>query len=279
MAILGTNWVIPLTALLSSIVIGACAEGTKVDVDTAASGGAGTGAAGGTTGMSSNGGSASGARGGTALGDAGGKAAIGGATSTTLVYSGGFSSSMGGALGDSGGTPGTVGSGGVAISTVPAPTSGLGISIITQTAGTTETKTDFNLVNRGSAAVDLKTVKIRYYFTIDAWNTPVFDIDYAGSIAAAANIRARLYTIEPAQPTADRYFELTFVAASTTDTASLSLGATGETRVNSRLHEQSYGPMTASNDYSYVAAAGFTDRITVYMGDQLVWGIEPGTPI
>jgi hypothetical protein len=77
--------------------------------------------------------------------------------------------------------------------------------------------------------------------------------------------------LEPAQPAADRYYELTF--------ASGNLGSTGEVRINSRLHEQTWGEMMVANDYSFVGLSGFTDRMTIYVEGQLVWGVEPGIPV
>jgi hypothetical protein len=138
-----------------------------------------------------------------------------------------------------------------------------------QQNGPSQSATNIALVNQGQAAVDLTSVKLRYYFTIDGWSTPIFEIDYAGQVVDKAAIKVSLFTLQPAQANADRYFELSFTTGS--------LGSKSQTEINSRLHDQNNLAMTTNNDYSFVGATGFTDSVTAYVGGQLVWGKEPGT--
>lgn len=259
-----------LVILGSSLAVASCAEGTKVDIPMAKE-------VGGTAAF------------GTASGGVKGKnntnssIALGGATTKSgglAKSSGGVPSSLHGASGagslnPSGGSIGDWGTGGARVSTIASPASGLAIRLTQQIASAQETRTDFVLVNFGPAAVDLTLVKIRYYFTIDAWGTPVFEIDDArlltSNLDLKSSLKSSVFPLEPAETTADRYYEVSF--------GSGSLGSTGEARVNSRLHEQTWGQMTVANDYSFVGLSGFTDRMTVYVAGQLVWGTEPGAPI
>jgi hypothetical protein len=139
-----------------------------------------------------------------------------------------------------------------------------------QRNGNNQSATNLALVNQGAGSVNLATVKIRYYFTVDSFTAPVFEIDYAGQVADKSAIKASLFTLPTPLPNADRYFELTFTSGS--------LGVGSRTEINSRLHNYPEMPMTVDNDYSFTGTTGFTDHITVYVGNQLVWGVEPGTP-
>lgn len=259
-----------LVTLGSSLAVASCAEGTKVDIPIAQD-------VGGTSGLASASGGLKGKQ------NTNSSVVLGGGTarsgSSTRASGGGTLSSLHGAsgagsLGTIGGA-GNSGAGGARVSTVSSPIAGLAIRVTQQIASAQETRTDFVLVNFGPAAVDLSQVKIRYYFTIDAWGTPVFEIDDArqspSNLDLKSSLKSSVYPLEPAQPMADRYYELSFAAGS--------LGATGEIRINSRLHEQTWVAMIAMNDYSFLGLTGFTDRLTIYVADQRVWGLEPGTPV
>ncbi|HEY5959303.1 MAG TPA: cellulose binding domain-containing protein [Polyangiaceae bacterium] len=270
--------------LLLAVTGQACAEGTKVDAGTEptnGNGGART-ASGGTT-SDTSGGKASSPRGGNVgLGGTSIKLGSGGSlgTSNPVIYggsqvsAGGTESSRGTtAQGGDTNTAGSfaIGSGGIASSTVAPPASGLGIEILTQKLNSSgsESATDFALVNKGGTTASLTTLKIRYYFTMDSWTAPVFEIDYAGQIIEKSGVKFNLFTLSPPQADADRYFELTFTLGS--------LGTGARLQIQSRLHDLQWTPMTVTNDYSFTGAVGFTDRITIYDGTKLVWGVEPGS--
>ncbi|HMA94087.1 MAG TPA: cellulose binding domain-containing protein [Polyangiaceae bacterium] len=250
--------------LLSSLfVLGSCAEGTKVDLPS--EGGGAPGGAGGAKGT-------------------GMVAALGGVPSQSVTVTRPTTSGSGsGGLETQGGKGGHQGgaalgyAGGIAISptgggsaaTVVAPSAGPAIRIVQQKSSISqnETATDFLLVNMGPGALELATITVKYYFTIDAWVTPVFEIDHAGQLITKSEIKYSLFTIDPPRTDADRYFEISFVGGS--------VPASGEVQINSRLHEQTWRVMTVANDYSYIGGSGFTERITIFAGQQLVWGTEP----
>jgi len=272
----------PMLVLGMPTIVGGCAEGTKVEVGAAIGGKSNQGSGGTTTST----GSASFSKGGS--NGVGGKTNLmtngGGTTLSTQSASAGNATSQGGTMTNtsSGGTLSTFGgataTGGAAISTVAPPTDGLGIKMTAaQTVeGNKNIKTTMALVNQGSLAVDLLAVKIRYYFTIDSWMTPVLDTYYVGGGLAKENITIEFSTV--ALPGADRCIEMSFVP--TTSVAMPSLKAGASVDLQTGLHDQSYLIADASNDYSFTGSmTGFTDRVTVYVGGTRVWGIEPGDSI
>lgn len=264
---------LPLMAIGTTVIVGGCAEGTKVDMGVASSGSGNVGT-GGKTGTAST----------TAIAK-GGSTGSGGKTSLltnggTVGAYGGFTSGAAGSATSigSGGTfmavGGAVTTGGTAVSTVAPPSTGLGIKMtaVQTVEGGKNIKTTMALVNQGTQAVDLRTVKIRYYFTIDSWATPVVDTYYVSGGLAKENVKIEFFSVSA--PGADRYVEMSFVATSTVASPSLNGGALVDLQTG--LHDQSYLLADATNDYSFTGALiGFTDRITVYVGAGLVWGVEP----
>lgn len=266
---LGTRRALCLLALSPPFFLGSCAEGTKVDVPEGP-GGVGNLAFGGAGGAKGSGTMVAALGGVPNKSGTQGRLSSAGTTNSGVAQGGkGGHLGVGGMILGSAGATGMLAMGGVAIATVSAPTSGPAIRILQQklSASQSETSTDFVLVNVGPAALDLTTVTVRYYFTIDVWATPVFEIDYAGQLIAKSDIKYSLFTVEPSRDGADRYFEISFTKGN--------IPAAGEIQITSRLHEQTWRTMTATNDYSFIGGAGFTDRMTIFLGHQLVWGTEP----
>ncbi|MGR6542261.1 glycoside hydrolase family 9 protein [Paenibacillus tundrae] len=129
----------------------------------------------------------------------------------------------------------------------------------------------FNVKNTGTQAVDLSTVKLRYYFTKDGSGDLSFWCDYAQ--VGAANIEGRFVNVNPAKGTADTYLEISFKPGA----GSLAPGA--ETGViQARFSKTNWSNFDQSNDYSYDATkTAFTawNQVTGYQGGTQVWGIEP----
>jgi hypothetical protein len=310
-----------ISTLFVSLAVGACAEGTKLDVPMGSSSGGGRSilASGGTaaaagldrgTVVAAAGSRSYGSGGASAsVAAVGGTSASGSGTSGSLTdgtsvggsatigsSGGGVSSENGGGTGHlaSGGTGGqdklavhTAGAGATALamSTIPAPVSGIGIKLEKQlTESNTTVRADLLLVNQGSESVDLATVKIRYYFTMDNWVTPVFERDYVAKYDASGgqletvtnNTKAEFFNVTA--PGADKYVELSFAASSAeaTKTATVLKGGGNYLKIQARLHDQNYGPTNTANDYSYTGLLGYTDHITAYVNGTIVWGIEPG---
>lgn len=276
--------VTPAIHLSIVLLVGACAEGTKVDLGLGPSNGGDQSSAGGSVPGKGPGGSSSNGRGGVPANGGSGNRFQGGGTSsnlTTMASAGTMASPSSAGARATGGTTGTAGSvaatGGAAQSTVAAPVGGLGIFVEKQSIDSGNVRTDFFLVNSGSQPVDLTTVRIRYYFTMDAWVTPVLEVYYAGPNVEKENIKSDFFAVT--LPAADRYFEMSFVQATVNaSVVSPSVAGDGRLSIQIGLHDQNWLTPDAANDYSYAGAlVGYTERILVYVGENLVWGIEPQT--
>ncbi|MFX3651189.1 MAG: glycoside hydrolase family 9 protein [Paenibacillus sp.] len=129
----------------------------------------------------------------------------------------------------------------------------------------------FNVKNTGTQAIDLSTVKIRYYFTKDGTENMTFWCDYAEM--GTANVEGTFVAVDPAKGTADTYLEISFKSGA----GSLAAGA--ETGViQARFSKNNWSNFDQSNDYSYDAtktAFAAWNKVTGYQGNTKVWGLEP----
>nr|WP_315910940.1 glycoside hydrolase family 44 protein [Xylanibacillus composti] len=123
-------------------------------------------------------------------------------------------------------------------------------------------KAHFNIKNTGSETVELEDLKIRYYFSKEGAAAMNSWIDWAQ--VGGHNIE-RDFT--------DAYVELTFKPG----TGSLAAGGqSGEIQL--RMSKADWTNFDETNDYSYdPAKTSFEDwdKVTLYLHDKLVWGIEP----
>ncbi|WP_244864962.1 glycoside hydrolase family 48 protein [Xylanibacillus composti] len=141
-----------------------------------------------------------------------------------------------------------------------------GLAVLYKAGDTSATdnqiKPHFNIVNRGTSAVPLSELKLRYYFTKDGSESVSAWIDWAQ--IGQSNI-ATSFT--------DSYVELSFTAAA----GSIAPGSqTGEIQL--RLAKSNWSNFNETNDYSYDGTkTSFAewDRVTLYRNGTLVWGIEP----
>ena len=157
----------------------------------------------------------------------------------------------------------------------PAPTlaaSGLKVQYKAYAAGAavSEIAPWFQIVNTGASAVDLSTVRLRYWYTADATNpTQVFNCDWA-QIGCAA-ITAGFVKLASPTPGADYYVELAF------SSTSLAAGASsGE--IQDRFHKSDWSNYTQTGDYSFdPTKTAYADwsQVTLYQNGVLVWGTEP----
>ncbi|WP_164779416.1 CIA30 family protein [Paenibacillus kobensis] len=130
---------------------------------------------------------------------------------------------------------------------------------------------NFIIRNDGENAVELSSVKLRYYFTKDSSSNFNFWTDYAA--IGRSNVSARFVAMSNPTASADTYVELTFKP----EAGTLAAGAnTGE--IHGRFSPVDWMNMNELNDYSFhSAAASFADadHVTLYVNDSLVWGVEP----
>ncbi|WP_179198488.1 glycoside hydrolase family 6 protein [Paenibacillus amylolyticus] len=120
----------------------------------------------------------------------------------------------------------------------------------------------FNIKNLGSTAVNLSDLKIRYYFSKEGSAAMDSAIDYAQ--VGGANIQ-RTFT--------DSYVELSFTSGAGSIQAG---GQTGDIQL--RMYKTDWSNFDETNDYSFdPTKTSYQDwnKVTLYQGGNLVWGIEP----
>ncbi|WP_010248401.1 cellulose binding domain-containing protein [Acetivibrio cellulolyticus] len=141
--------------------------------------------------------------------------------------------------------------------------------------GTTSSSTNgitpkFKLTNIGSSAIDLSTVKIRYYYTMDSSASQSFSVDFAS--VGSSNITGTFTTVSPSVTGTDCYFEVGFSSSAGT------LAAGSSTEIQARYNKSDWSNYNQSNDYSFnptATAYADTDKVTVYLSGTLNSGTPP----
>jgi len=126
-----------------------------------------------------------------------------------------------------------------------------------------------NLTNGGTTQLDLDTVTIRYWFTEDGSPGEPQTACYYATFGCG-QLRQSVVDLVELRDDADHYVEVGFTQGRLGPGESASLDQLA-------ISDPSGATFTQSNDYSFLAKGSFTDnpRVTVYLGDQLVWGTEP----
>lgn len=153
----------------------------------------------------------------------------------------------------------------------PVPSSSL---VLQYRAGDTNSsdnqiKPYFNIKNNGTSAVNLSSLKLRYYFTKDGNQTMNAWIDWAQ--VGSSNIQTAFGSVSGTH--ADTYVELSFTAAAGSIAPG---GQTGDIQL--RMSKSDWSNFNENNDYSFDATkTSYTDwnKVTLYNNGVLVWGIEP----
>jgi hypothetical protein len=188
----------------------------------------------------------------------------GGSTST-----GGTSGGSGGAIAQTGGSAGGTG--------VEPPAEGLTV-YLTPATENNKAGGPLRLENRGSTAVDLSTITLRYWLSSDGlplsgWVLECYWMSEAhggcGNVLEGTG-EAVAHSVNTGDPTADTYIEIAFVGQT--------LNGGDEVQLNFDIHQTDWADLNKANDYSTTTVAGYTDTITVYQSGQLVWGVEPVPP-
>ncbi|KQY94218.1 beta-mannosidase [Paenibacillus sp. Root52] len=128
----------------------------------------------------------------------------------------------------------------------------------------------FKLINSGNSAIELSDVKLRYYYTIDGEEAQTFWSDWAS--VGSANVTSKFVKLATPVAGADHYLEVGFASAAGT----LNAGQSAE--IQARFSKNNWSNYNQSNDYSFKASGtqfANHEQITGYVGDELVWGIEP----
>lgn len=129
----------------------------------------------------------------------------------------------------------------------------------------------FRIMNTGTESVALSGLKLRYYFTVDGDKPQQFHCDYA--VVGSGNVSGSFVKLNPASTGADYYLEISFGAGA----GSIAPGEdSGE--IQARTNKTDWTAYNELDDYSYSAAQqSYADwnKVTLYQGETLVWGLEP----
>ncbi len=127
-----------------------------------------------------------------------------------------------------------------------------------------------NLVNTGTTDINLSSVKLRYYYTIDGEKPQSFWCDW--SSAGSSNVTGTFVKMTTPKTGADYYLEIGFTSGAGTLKAGQSI------EVQTRMAKSDWTNYNQADDYSFnSSASGYTDwdKVTGYVSDTLNWGIEP----
>jgi len=133
-------------------------------------------------------------------------------------------------------------------------------------------KPGLSLVNGGTTAVALSTVKLRYYFTKEpAPNTFNTWCDHTAQIGCA-NVTLQVVALATPVTGATHYLEVGFTPAAGSLNGGVSL-----TDIQTRFNVTTWESFNEVNDYSYATNTAFADapRVTVLVSGALVWGTPP----
>ncbi|QMV41506.1 hypothetical protein FPL14_10095 [Cohnella cholangitidis] len=129
-------------------------------------------------------------------------------------------------------------------------------------AADNQIKPHFNIKNNDTSAVDLSTLKLRYYFSRDGSASVNTWIDWAQ--IGGENVQRTV---------TDTYVELSFSSGAGSIAAG---GQTGDIQL--RMSKSDWSNFNESNDYSFdptKTAYANWDHVTLFQNGTLVWGIEP----
>lgn len=125
----------------------------------------------------------------------------------------------------------------------------------------------FTIVNTGEHTVDLKETKVRYYFKEEEEKPLRFEVYYFGD-GDTEDVHGKFFNIPNGQK-ANRYLEISFSKGAVSP---------GETlHVRGIFYREDWSSFNQEDDYSFNPVDEYVDwdRITIYVSDKLVWGVEP----
>jgi len=125
------------------------------------------------------------------------------------------------------------------------------------------------VANRGTTALPLSRVTLRYWFTGDT-PSPSYQVFCDWAVIGCAQVKAEVVKLPTARTGADAYLQVTFTGGS------VAAGATsGDLQL--RFAKSDWSAFDQSDDHSYRVSASWADhdRVTAYTGGALAWGVEP----
>lgn len=129
----------------------------------------------------------------------------------------------------------------------------------------------FKIYNTGTSSIDIASLKIRYYYTIDGEKPQTLNIDYTSGVSAS-NCVGTFVKMSDSKNGADYYLELSFKPGSGT------IAPGGSIQVKTRWNKNDWSNYTQTDDYSFdPSITSYTDYIktTGYVNGIKVWGTEP----
>jgi cellulose 1,4-beta-cellobiosidase len=135
--------------------------------------------------------------------------------------------------------------------------------------GDNQVKPGLQLVNSGSATVDLTKVTIRYWFTGES-SSAGYQTFCDWAQLGCSTVKTSTSSLPQARPGADHYLEVGFSAGSLAPGAS-----SGDLQL--RMAKSDWSNFDESDDYSRGTNTSYADsvKVTVYVAGSLVWGTEP----
>lgn len=127
------------------------------------------------------------------------------------------------------------------------------------------------VLNTGSAPIDLSTVKVRYWFSADGGpSTFGTYCDYAA--LGSSTITHAVAAVPSPKAGADRCLEVGFAGGAGTLAAGASTG-----EIQLRINKSDWSNFDESDDYSRAANTAYADasKIGAYVAGALAWGVEP----
>jgi endoglucanase len=130
----------------------------------------------------------------------------------------------------------------------------------------------FEIGNSSSNNIPFSELKIRYWFTQETGDAPVFSCRSAISLGGCTFVSGTFVAVSPVRTNADHYLEISF-----TGTATLNAGQLSDF-IDTPVSRASN--FTETNDYSYDATKAWPNffdhtKVTLYRNGTLVWGTEP----
>jgi hypothetical protein len=131
----------------------------------------------------------------------------------------------------------------------------------------------YRVVNTGTSAVPLTSLKMRYWFTNQTPADPlVFECDWAQ--VSCSNVTAKFVVLTSPVAKANTYVEISFKAGAGSVAAGQNSG-----EVQTRVHHVNWSLFNTTTSYSFISDESFvykdTQTVTLYQNDVLVWGVEP----
>ncbi|SDC55909.1 Cellulose binding domain-containing protein [Paenibacillus sp. UNCCL117] len=160
----------------------------------------------------------------------------------------------------------------VTVTTLSEPVSGT-IKVQTKTSGSSSSQQlspGFEITNTGSQPISLSDIRVRYYFTIDTWET--MSVNFWTTVNSNSNVLTEIVSMPMTTETADHFLEIGFTA----DAGLLQPGA--KKGVYTWMNKSDWSSFNQTNDYSYRSNSSSymdNDKVAGLVAGELKWGSSP----